>query len=119
MSSFWARPDAQQALRDRAMDRRSLFETASTEGSGFEEVALDYCDRCGRYVEPGTTRPYTGDKTAAGARACATCIDEMRAAVSARETHCDDCGYLVTFHVDGRCPKELGPDGARAQDGER
>jgi hypothetical protein len=85
----------------------------TAQASAFEEVVADWCDRHGGYVEPGTTRPYLEDKRY---RACAPCFEQMRAAVAARERYCSKCNYLSTFHVDGRCPRELE---ARAAGGDR
>lgn len=87
--------------------------------SAFEEVVLDWCDHGRHLVQPGTTRLYTDDKGPNGARACAGCVEQMRAEVLARETFCPECHYLAAMHRDGRCPQELGANGARAQAGDR
>lgn len=81
--------------------------TVVAEASAFEEVVRDFCDHHGGYVDAGTTRPYTADRSAHAPRACAGCLALMRDEVLARETYHDECGYLSAFHVDGRCPTEL------------
>ncbi|HYI67115.1 MAG TPA: hypothetical protein VEW95_09345 [Candidatus Limnocylindrales bacterium] len=92
-------------------ERAALLEhVAADNGDGPKE----YCDRHGGYVDEGRTQPY-GSRS--GYRICDGCADEGRRQVASRESY-HSCGYLDSFHVDGRCPKELGHDGARAKAGE-
>jgi hypothetical protein len=74
----------------------------------------EYCDKHGGCVDEGRTQPMG---TGSPYRICDGCVDEARRLVAARETY-HSCGYLNSFHVDGRCPQELGPTGARARAGD-
>ena len=56
----------------------------------------------------GTGSPY---------RICDGCVEEARQRLTRSEDYCTKCTYLGSFHLDGRCPEELGPNGARAMAG--
>lgn len=71
----------------------------------------DWCDRCGGWVAKGATKPM---EPRSQYRICDRCV------ASLRDTWCPRCHVKFAYHVPGKgCPGELGPDGARYQDGER
>jgi hypothetical protein len=90
--------------------------TVQVDRRQLEEPAGSYCDHHRDFVEPGVlTRAY---HKGSPYRMCQPCIDVEVAKIAARETYCPSCHYLFSFHRDGQCPKELGPDGARDQAGD-
>lgn len=80
------------------------------------DLPREYCDRHGGYVDEGRTQPMA---TGSPYRVCDGCIDEAHRRQARASSYCDSCGYLLSFHVNGRCPAELGPKGARATAGDR
>ena len=76
------------------------------------DLPRDYCDKHGGYVDEGRTRPMA---TGSPFRICEGCIDEAQRRLTASEASCS-CGYLMSFHLGGRCPSE---GTARAMAGDR
>ena len=81
-----------------------------------DDLPKSYCDKHGGYVDEGRTRPYANGSPY---RICDACIDEARRRLAKSEDYCTECSYLGSFHINGRCPVELGPNGARALGGDR
>lgn len=79
------------------------------------DLPREYCDKHGGYVDEGRTKPMG---TGSPYRICDGCIDESRRRLAAVEGYCTSCTYLGSFHLNGRCPQELGPNGARALGGD-
>ena len=84
---------------------------------GTAQDEAEWCDRHLGYVPAGQTEPAYGPRSPY--RRCLECKAKDLAAVEAREAIHEPCGYGMAFHIDGRCPQELGPNGARAQAGDR
>lgn len=78
------------------------------------DLPREYCDKHGGYVDEGRTRPMG---TGSPYRICDGCVEEARQRLTRSEDYCTKCTYLGSFHLDGRCPEELGPNGARAMAG--
>ena len=82
--------------------RAELLRHIEADNNGLPQ---EYCDKHGGYVDEGRTQPMG---TGSPYRICDGCGDETY----------HSCGYLNSFHVDGCCPQELGPKGARALGGD-